>query len=296
MGTVDILGAYALLRRSGRTTPISMPPPHGNPPRLPYLSVWGVLRNGFFCEERNLVDPAVLATLRASSFQDGLESLVQRTQDPEVACKPSRRCASCPIRDRRGGCTRFADYILGALIRNGCHQTVRYRRLLAADLLQNAVSPTGERGLRPQKPLRFRRVGSVRSSLRKSARSPLQDLSGERVADDHRQQNPCTAKGRSAPTHCRSVTATKALVSPDEIPGRGGEQRAGTRQPISSNCCGGDPRPTLPLVDLFYSILVRAKGLAFSAPALGMPKPTLGGRSSSLSSSNMPSKPRTGIS
>ena len=52
----------------------------------------------------------------------------------------------CPIQDRNGRCTRFVDYMLGALIRHGINQQYDLE-----DALQRIVfwmlSPTGERGL-----------------------------------------------------------------------------------------------------------------------------------------------------
>ncbi len=72
-----------------------------------------------FLVERSLVDPEVLDSYE-QAFQQGLEGLIQRTRDPALR-RTFEDMRSCPVRGKNGGCSRFIDYVLGALLRNGCH-------------------------------------------------------------------------------------------------------------------------------------------------------------------------------
>ena len=95
-------------------------------------------------EVRSLIDPHVLDSYEAA-FQQQLEALVGRTRDPALR-QEFERMRLCPIQDRNGRCSRFVDYMLGALIRHGINQQFDLE-----DALQRIVfwmlSPTGERGL-----------------------------------------------------------------------------------------------------------------------------------------------------
>ena len=100
-------------------------------------------------EERNLVDPYVLDAYERE-FQRQLEALIQRTRDPALR-QAFEAMRVCPVQDRNGRCSRFVDYMLGALIRHGISQ-----RYDLEDCLQRIIfwmlSPVGERGL-PKKSL-----------------------------------------------------------------------------------------------------------------------------------------------
>jgi hypothetical protein len=95
-------------------------------------------------EERRLVDPYVLDAYERA-FQQQLEALIQRTKDPALR-QEFEKMRLCPVQDRNGRCSRFADYNLGALIRHGISQQYDLE-----DALQRVVfwmlSPVGERGL-----------------------------------------------------------------------------------------------------------------------------------------------------
>ena len=97
-----------------------------------------------FQEVRSLVDPYVLDSYERA-FQQQLEALIGRTRDPALR-QEFERMRFCPIQDRNGRCSRFVDYMLGALIRHGINQQYDLE-----DALQRIVfwmlSPTGERGL-----------------------------------------------------------------------------------------------------------------------------------------------------
>ena len=100
-------------------------------------------------EERSLVDPHVLDGYERA-FQQQLEALIGRTKDPALR-QEFERMRFCPVQDRNGRCTRFVDYIVGALIRHGITQQYDVE-----DSLQRIafwmLSPVGERGL-PKKSL-----------------------------------------------------------------------------------------------------------------------------------------------
>ena len=109
----------------------------------PYLLAWAGSGSGLFLVERSLVDPAVLDSYERA-FQQGLEALIQRTRDPELR-RTFEGMRSCPVRDRGGRCNRFADYILGALVRNGCHHEYDIEDALQR-IVFRMLSPVGESG------------------------------------------------------------------------------------------------------------------------------------------------------
>jgi hypothetical protein len=94
-------------------------------------------------EERSLVDPHVLNSYELA-FQQQLKYLIARTHNPTLR-QTFQRMQQCPVRDLAGRCSRFTDYILGALLRNGCHH-----RYDVEDSLQRIcfrmLSPVGESG------------------------------------------------------------------------------------------------------------------------------------------------------
>jgi len=95
-------------------------------------------------EVRSLIDPYVLDGYERA-FQQQLEGLIGRTRDPALR-QEFEQMRVCPVQDRNGRCSRFIDYLLGALIRHGINQQYDLE-----DALQRIVfwmlSPVGERGL-----------------------------------------------------------------------------------------------------------------------------------------------------
>ena len=85
----------------------------------------------------------------SSTLTSGLHAATRspdrRTRDPALR-QEFERMRFCPIQDRNGRCSRFVDYMLGALIRHGINQQYDLE-----DALQRIVfwmlSPVGERGL-----------------------------------------------------------------------------------------------------------------------------------------------------
>ena len=105
-------------------------------------------------EVRSLIDPHVLDSYEAA-FQQQLEALIQRTRDPALR-QEFERMRVCPVQDRNGRCSRFVDYMLGALIRHGINQQYDLE-----DALQRIVfwmlSPSWRKGPAQKQPVRFRR-------------------------------------------------------------------------------------------------------------------------------------------
>jgi len=83
------------------------------------MTFWQLLK--LLVEERQqLVSPAVLQSYDFE-FKQALNSLIERTQDA-VLRKKFQDMLDCPVKDGRGNCRGFAEYILSALIKNGIHQ------------------------------------------------------------------------------------------------------------------------------------------------------------------------------
>jgi hypothetical protein len=92
--------------------------------------------------ERSLVDPAIFQSYE-NEFQRQLDALIQRSQEPLRQTLAAMK--ACPVKDSRGRCSSFTNYIVGCLLRHGCAQ-----RYDPEDSLQyiamHMLSPTGERG------------------------------------------------------------------------------------------------------------------------------------------------------
>src|SRR4051794_257420 len=69
------------------------------------------------CEERQKSVPPEILKSYEYAFQEKLKELLQRTQDPRLRAR-FEEMLKCPLRDRRGNCRGFAEYILGALVKN----------------------------------------------------------------------------------------------------------------------------------------------------------------------------------
>lgn len=78
------------------------------------------------------------------AFQDEIEKLMARTHDPAQR-EAFRRMLDCPVIDRRGQCRRFADYMLGALIRNRIHERADMQEALAY-VVEKMMMPVGSKG------------------------------------------------------------------------------------------------------------------------------------------------------
>jgi hypothetical protein len=65
------------------------------------------------------IEPAV-KTGYELAFQSELKRLIARTHDPSLRRK-FQEMLDCPIRNSRGVCVSFTNYILGAMIKNGVY-------------------------------------------------------------------------------------------------------------------------------------------------------------------------------
>ena len=72
-------------------------------------------------DDRGRVDRSVVQSYD-QAFREALERLIARTQDATLR-RTFEDMRDCPIGDGKGRCRGFADYILGALIKNGLHRT-----------------------------------------------------------------------------------------------------------------------------------------------------------------------------
>ncbi len=204
-------------------------------------------------QERQQVDPATLQSLE-QGFHQALEKLIARTRDPVLRVE-FEKMRSCPIRDARGRCNTFTDYLLGTLIRRGCHG-VDYEDAMQYAFIQLA-SPVNLNG----KP-----------------KSTAFDIDESRPYNPG--DNPCEARfktsvGRLAMNVCGGkVPRLKAIhrpagtisigqgrgeqggrISPDEIPGEGDDTRELLGDILSLLQQQQPNHPEIPLVDLFHSMM-----------------------------------------
>ena len=100
-------------------------------------------REWLLLQEASIVDRAVLDSYERA-FRQSLNALVQRTKDPALK-KTFEGMKNCPIHDSSGACRSWTDYILGALIRHGCHRTVDPEEALQY-VAFNMLSGVGEKG------------------------------------------------------------------------------------------------------------------------------------------------------
>ena len=70
--------------------------------------------------QRATIEPAVMAGYE-HAFKAELQRLIARTRDAALRAK-FQEMLSCPIRNARGQCVSFTDYVVGALIKNGIHR------------------------------------------------------------------------------------------------------------------------------------------------------------------------------
>jgi len=205
-------------------------------------------------EERSLVDPHVLDGYERL-FQQQLEALIQRTRDPELR-QEFERMRSCPVQDRNGRCSRFIDYLLGALIRCGITQQYDLE-----DALQRIVfwmlSPIGERGL-PKKSL-FDFDEDRPYDLRVG--NPLQAIFRRYITNAVRTVGRVPALRRVQYPNRLSISYERpgndpayGTVSAEEIPGREGRNDQEMLGDIAE-LLRQRSTPGLPLADLFLSIL-----------------------------------------
>jgi hypothetical protein len=201
--------------------------------------------------ERSLVDPLVLDSYE-QAFQHGLEALIQRTQDPDLR-RTFEEMRRCPVRTTTGGCNRFTDYILGALMRSGCHHEYDVEDALQR-IVFRMLSPVGESGRQRKTIFDFDEDRPFDLRLG----NPIEVLFKIYLANEIRN----ILGGRIPALRTRQKTGTLSIgfgtdtgeVSPDEIPDR---MPSGEQEMLNDihGLLKASSTPEMPLVDLFMSIM-----------------------------------------
>ena len=97
-----------------------------------------------FAEERQPLVPVSVLQSYDHEFRQGLSALIQRTQDPVLKQK-FIQMVNCPVRDARGNCRGFSEYILSALIKNGIQNRYEIESALSY-VAEKMLMPTSDSG------------------------------------------------------------------------------------------------------------------------------------------------------
>jgi len=89
------------------------------------------------------IDPGVLQGYE-NAFRQQLQRVIERTQNPALRIE-FQKMLNCPVRDNRGNCKSFSDYILGALVKNGIHNRFDIEAAFAY-VAEKMLMDTGEHG------------------------------------------------------------------------------------------------------------------------------------------------------
>jgi hypothetical protein len=92
---------------------------------------------------QQLVAPTVLQAYDFE-FKRALNGLIERTADPVLRQK-FQDMIDCPIRDGRGGCRGFSEYILSALVKNGIHNRYDIEAALSY-VVEKMLMPVSDTG------------------------------------------------------------------------------------------------------------------------------------------------------
>jgi len=145
-------------------------------------------------EEKELV-PAQVKQTYENAFKQALQRFFQRTKNP-ILKEKVKEMLDCPIRDRRGRCRSFTDYIVGALVRNGITDSHEIQSALghvAERMLMHRQLGTGEgwasvlddfdesRPFDPDtNPLQARLLGYLRWAITDLAKRKVKEFNAER--------------------------------------------------------------------------------------------------------------------
>ena len=94
-------------------------------------------------EDRARVSPGVLRGYEFA-FKDQLQRVIHRTQNPALRAE-LEDMLHCPIRDARGNCKSFTNYIVGTLVKNGVHARYDLEAALAY-VVEKMLMERGEHG------------------------------------------------------------------------------------------------------------------------------------------------------
>jgi hypothetical protein len=205
-------------------------------------------------EERSLVDSSVLNSYE-QVFQQRLEGLIQRTKNPALR-RAFEEMRQCPIKSMDGRCSRFVDYIVAALVKQGCHHQYDIEGSLQR-IIFKMLGDKGERGF-PHKglfdfdesrPYNLRLGNPLQPMFKKYLSNEIRAISMGCIPSIRTIQRP----GRLSIGQGREDAG---MISPDAIP-----ERPQSEDPEMTNdlieLLRKQSTPDLHLVDLLYSILDR---------------------------------------
>jgi hypothetical protein len=231
-------------------------------------------RDWLFEEERSLVDPSVLNSYE-QAFQQRLEDLIRRTKAPDLR-RAFEAMRECPIKNMDGRCSRFIDYIMAALTKQGCHHQFDIEGSLQR-IVFKMLGDKGERGL-PHKGL-FDFDESRPYNLRLG--NPLQPMFKKYLSNEIRAISMgCIPSIRTIQRPGRLTISQggddPGTVSPDAIP-----DRPQSEDPEMMNdlieLLRKQSTPNLHLVDLVYSVLDK-EGPGVQSRRFGMSQVATGRR------------------
>jgi hypothetical protein len=217
-------------------------------------------REWLILTERALIDP-VVAQSYERGFRQGLEDLIARTRNPQLR-STFAAMRDCPIRTGTG-CSSFTDYILGALIRHGCHQRCDPEEALAYSYSQ-MMMPTNMAGKpkatlfgnfdesRPfnpgDNPLEARFKTAVGNAVRSICSGAVRRL---RTVEPRPAGTLSIAPGR------QRGDGVAGMISPEEIPDRPGDRAEREMVADLEQLLRVRQRqnPDLPIVDLFMALI-----------------------------------------
>ena len=210
--------------------------------------------NWLFLVEREIIDRAVVAGYD-HAFSVGLEGLIQRTRDP-VLRAAFERMRNCNIKTS-SGCTSFANYIVGALIRHNIHRQSDPEQALNY-MAFRMLSPIGETGKkkgtlwdfdesRPYAP----GENPLEARFKTFVMNDIRTLSGDRV---RRIRNVDRPEGTISITPGRSKDDAQGGIWAGEIPGRESSAEDELMADIME-LLRRKSTPEIDLVALFQSIL-----------------------------------------
>src|SRR5438105_3211815 len=78
------------------------------------------------------------------AFKEQLRRVIRRTRNPTLRAE-LEKMLECPVRDSRGNCKSFTDYILGAFVRSGIHHRFDIEAALAY-VVEKMLMDTGANG------------------------------------------------------------------------------------------------------------------------------------------------------
>ncbi len=209
-------------------------------------------RDWLFLEERSLVDPSVLDSYE-KAFQQRLEDLIRRTKAPDLR-RAFEDMRQCPIKSMDGRCSRFVDYIVSALVKQGCHRQYDIEGALQR-IVFKMIGDKGERGL-PHKgvfdfdesrPYNLRLGNPVQVVFKKFLSNEIRAISMGCIPSIRTIQRP----GRLSIGQGREDAG---MISPDDIPNRPQSDDTELMNDLLE-LLRKQSTPNLNLVDLFFSIL-----------------------------------------